>query len=124
MYKISSNKILGIKDRAKRIKLLSFRIKNYYCTLSNPFLFFFNLKTKEFLLAQFIYLRSFGWKENIFVNQLLTPKNNYTEVGYALDGILRLFRIEAIANFENGIYKNWGIRAGITTTFGLRVGMD
>jgi Family of unknown function (DUF5686) len=82
------------------------------------------IQFRKFLLTQFIYLRSFGWKENLFVNHLLTPKNNYTEVGYALDGILRLFRVEAIAAFENGVYKDWGIRVGITTTFGLRVGMD
>nr|MCU0394180.1 DUF5686 family protein [Thermoflexibacter sp.] len=82
------------------------------------------IQFRKFLLTQFIYLRSFGWKENLFVNHLLTPKNNYTEVGYALDGILRLFRVEAIAAFENGVYRDWGIRVGITTTFGLRVGMD
>jgi hypothetical protein len=82
------------------------------------------MQFRKFLLTQFIYLRSFGWKENLFVNQLLTPSNNYTEVGYALDGILRLFRVEAIAAFENGQYLNWGIRVGITTTFGLLVNVD
>lgn len=82
------------------------------------------LQFRKFLLTQFIYLRSFGWKENLFVNQLVTPNNNYTEMGYTLDGILRLFRVEAIAAFENGQYLNWGIRVGITTTFGLQVNMD
>ncbi|GAB4200034.1 MAG: DUF5686 and carboxypeptidase regulatory-like domain-containing protein [Thermoflexibacter sp.] len=104
----------------------SFRLLDYYrfSTADKYLEGHAYIQFRKFLLTQFIYLRSFGWKENLFVNHLFTPKNNYTEVGYALDGILRLFRVEAIANFENGVYKNWGVRVGITTTFGLRVGMD
>ncbi len=104
----------------------SFRLLDYYrfSTADKYLEGHAYVQFRKFLFTQFIYLRSFGWKENLFVNQLLTPKNSYTEVGYALDGILRLFRVEAIAAFENGIYKDWGIRVGITTTFGLRVGMD
>lgn len=104
----------------------SFRLLDYYqfSTADKYLEGHAYLQFRKFLLTQFIYLRAFGWKENLFVNHLLTPKNNYTEVGYALDGILRLFRVEAIAAFENGVYKEWGIRVGITTTFGLRVSMD
>jgi hypothetical protein len=82
------------------------------------------LQFRKFLFTQFTALRAFGIKENLFANQLLTPKNVYTEVGYALDGILRLFRVEAVAAFENGKYKEWGIRIGITTTFGIQVTTD
>jgi hypothetical protein len=104
----------------------SFRLLDYYrFSTSDKYLEgHAYVQFRKLLLTQFIYLRSFGWKENFFVNQLVTPKNNYTELGYSLDGILRLFRVEAIAAFENGQYKTWGIRVGITTTFGLRVSVD
>lgn len=104
----------------------SFRLMDYYrySTADHYAEGHAYIQFRKFLLSQFIYLRSFGWRENLFVNQLVTPKIAYTEAGYALDGILRIFRVEAIAAFENGQYKDWGIRIGITTTFGLQVNMD
>jgi hypothetical protein len=104
----------------------SFRLLDYYkfSTADKYLEGHTYIQFRKFILTQFIYFRTFGWKENIFVNQLFMSQNSYTEVGYALDGILRLFRVEAITSFENGVYKNWGVRIGITTTFGLRVGMD
>jgi hypothetical protein len=104
----------------------SFRLLEYY-RFSTPDKYLEGhayVRFRKLLLTQFIYLRSFGWKENIFVNHLTTPNNQYSEVGYALDGILRLFRVEAIAAFENGRYHSWGIRVGITTTFGLKINTD
>jgi hypothetical protein len=57
-----------------------------------------------------------GIRENIFFNYLLTPTTrNYTEVGYSIDGILRIFRIEAAASFLDGEYLDFGVRLGITT---------
>ncbi len=104
----------------------SFRLMDYYrySTADHYAEGHAYIQFRKFLLSQFIYLRSFGWRENLFVNQLVTPKISYTEAGYTLDGILRIFRVEAIAAFENGQYKDWGIRIGITTTFGLQVDMD
>ena len=57
--------------------------------------------------------------ENIFVNYLATPTSqNYTEVGYGLDGILRIFRLEAAASFQNGNYTGHGFRIGIASNLG------
>jgi hypothetical protein len=62
-----------------------------------------------------------GIRENVFVNYLATPNSkNYTEFGYSIDGILRIFRVEAAAAFENGQYIDWGIRVGIATNLSIR----
>lgn len=57
-----------------------------------------------------------GVKENVFVNYLATPSSeHYTEVGYGIDNILRIFRIEGAAAFRDGKYYDWGIRIGIAS---------
>jgi hypothetical protein len=61
-----------------------------------------------------------GVRENLFVNYLAAPtSDNYTELGYSIDGILRLFRLEVAAGFQNGQYLNYGFRVGIATTIQL-----
>lgn len=71
---------------------------------------------RKLLLTQIFELRLMGLKENLILNYLNTSNSqNYTEVGYSLDNILRFFRIEAVAAFEDGKYQNWGIRVGIST---------
>jgi hypothetical protein len=79
------------------------------------------IQFRKFFLTQFTVLRMARLKENVFVNQLFTPKVGYTEVGYALAGILNLFRIEGVASFENGKYRDWGIRFGLTSTFSITI---
>ena len=60
-----------------------------------------------------------GIKENVFVNYMTTPlADNYTEIGYSLDNILRLFRIEAAVSFQNDQYLDWGIFLGISSNLG------
>ena len=67
-----------------------------------------------------MYVRMLGIQENVFVNYLASPTSkNYTEVGYSIDGILRIFRLEAAAAFQDGKYINYGIRIGIATTIGV-----
>ncbi|HKK76857.1 MAG TPA: DUF5686 and carboxypeptidase regulatory-like domain-containing protein [Saprospiraceae bacterium] len=69
-----------------------------------------------------------GLKENVFVNYLLTPEvNDYVEVGYSLDNILRVLRVEAVANYYDGQYQGFGVRIGIASNIGGRfvtVNMD
>jgi hypothetical protein len=61
-------------------------------------------------------VRLAGIREVIFLNYLKTPTSrNYTELGYSIDGILRMFRLEAAASFENGNYMNYGFRIGIAS---------
>ena len=56
-------------------------------------------------------------KENLFANVLTTPASGtYYEFGYSLDNIFRLFRVEAVAGFDNGGYRDWGILIGIASS--------
>jgi hypothetical protein len=58
-----------------------------------------------------------GIRENVFINYLATPTSkNYTELGYSIDGILRLFRLEGIVAFRDGKYLDYGFRIGISAT--------
>ena len=71
---------------------------------------------RKFLFTQIWEVQMLGAKENLFVNYLNTPESkHYTEVGYGIDNILRLFRLEAIAAFRDGKYYDWGIRIGIAS---------
>ena len=52
------------------------------------------------------------------MNYLATPTSkNYTEVGYTIDGILRIFRLEGGVSFQDGKYLDYGFRIGITSNF-------
>ncbi|GAA4446015.1 DUF5686 and carboxypeptidase regulatory-like domain-containing protein [Nibrella saemangeumensis] len=74
---------------------------------------------RKFLLTQITYVRLTGLKENLFVHYLGTPASrNYTEVGYGLDGILRLFRVEVVTQWQDFKYQRLGFRVGTTLTFG------
>jgi hypothetical protein len=67
-------------------------------------------------------VRLAGLKENLMVHYLHTPTaQHYTEVGYALDGLLTpfpFFRIEGVAVFQNFKYERTVFRIGTTLKFG------
>jgi hypothetical protein len=70
-------------------------------------------------IAKANYHRLAGIRENVFVNYLATPSSkNYTEIGYSIDGILRIFRLEAAA-FRDGKYVGYGFRFGIATNIAV-----
>ncbi len=72
---------------------------------------------RNFLLTQIFKVRMLGIKENLLFNYLKTDGGpHYTEVGYSLDNILRFLRLEAVASFEDGQYRDFGIRVGLSTT--------
>ncbi len=71
---------------------------------------------RKFLLTQLPMLRFSGVRENIFFNYLKTKNSpNYWEVGYSLDNLFRIFRLEMGAGFENGNYQRSGVRFGIAS---------
>ncbi|PPK84634.1 carboxypeptidase-like protein [Neolewinella xylanilytica] len=73
---------------------------------------------RKFLLTQIFELHLMGLKEDLFVNYLYTPSSDhYTEVGYSLDNILRVLRLEFVAAFRDGAYDDFGVRLSVTTTF-------
>ncbi len=101
----------------------SFRLLDYYRYSSSDKYLAANVhyQFRKFLITSIPEVRMFGIRENIFLNYLATPTSrNYTEVGYSIDGILRIFRLEAAVAFRDGQYLNYGFRIGIATGIAIR----
>ena len=100
----------------------SFRLLDYYTFSTRKQYFAGNVHYhfRRFLVTSIPLVRMAGVSENIFVNYLATPTSkNYTELGYSIDGILRFFRLEAVASFRDGKYMDYGFRIGINTAFSV-----
>jgi hypothetical protein len=98
----------------------SFRLLDYYrfSTADKYFSGNVHYQFRKFLVTNIPLVRLAGIRENIFVNYLATPTaKNYTEVGYTIDGILRIFRLEGAVAFQDGRYLDYGFRIGITSNF-------
>lgn len=96
----------------------SFRLLDYYThsTADKYFAGNFHYQFRKLFITNIPLVRLAGIRENVFVNYLATPTSkNYTEVGYSIDGILRIFRLEAAAAFQDGKYLNYGFRIGIAS---------
>lgn len=96
----------------------SFRLMDYYLySTSDKYLSVIaHYNFRRFLVTSIYELRMLGIRENVFINYLATPTSkNYTEVGYAIDGILRVFRLEGAVAFRDGKYLDYGFRIGIAT---------
>jgi len=100
----------------------SFRLLDYYenSTADQYFSANVHYHFRKFLVTRLPKVRMLGITENIFFNYLATPSSgNYTEVGYGLEGILRIFRLEVAAAFREGRYVQNGFRIGIATSVTL-----
>jgi hypothetical protein len=97
----------------------SFRLLDYYSnSTSDKYLSaILHYHFRKFLLSNIPKLRLLGIQENIFGAVLTTPASGtYTEVGYSIDGILRLFRLEGAVSFRNTTYADYGFRIGISSS--------
>jgi hypothetical protein len=100
----------------------SFRLLPYYLFSTSDKYFAGNVhyKFRKFLVTSIPKLRMMGIRENVFVNYLATPASgNYSEMGYSIDGILRIFRLEGAASFHDGKYLDFGVRLGISTNIAI-----
>ncbi len=80
---------------------------------------------RKLLLTHIWELHLMGLKEDLFVNYLYTPtSDHYTEVGYSLDNLLRVLRLEFVTSFRDGGYDDFGVRLSFTTTFGVDDDVD
>ena len=96
----------------------SFRLLDYYRYSTREEYFTGNLhyQFRKLLVTRLPYIRLLGIRENLLANYLYTVNSeNYTELGYSIDYIFRVFRLEAIASFQDGSYKDFGVRVGIAT---------
>lgn len=100
----------------------SFRLLDYYrhSTMDKFASVHVHYQFRKFLFTQIPEVWMLGTKENVFVNYLAAPTSkNYFEVGYSLDNIFRVFRIELAASFQDGKYQDWGILFGIASNLGF-----
>lgn len=98
----------------------SFRLLDYYrhSTQEEYVALHVHHRFRQLLLTRITPVWLMGLRESLFVNYLATPTSqHYTELGYSIDNILRVFRVEAVAAFQNGKYYDWGIRVGIAANW-------
>jgi Family of unknown function (DUF5686)/CarboxypepD_reg-like domain len=103
----------------------SFRLMDYYLysTKDQYLSASAHYHFRKFLITRIPIIRLMGVQENFFVNYLKTPSSkDYTELGYGLDGILRIFRLEGAVSFSNGEYQNYGFRIGISSILSVNFG--
>lgn len=96
----------------------NYRFMDYYkySTNSNYISGIAHYQFRKFLLTQLPMLRFSGVRENIFINYLKTENSpHYTEIGYSLDNLFRIFRLELGVAFENGKYLRSGPLFGVAT---------
>ena len=98
----------------------SFRLLPYYkySTKSGYSALYSHFQFRKLLLSRFPFIRRSGIKEAVFANVLETREvNPYLEVGYGINYILRILRIEGGISFIDGKYHDWGIRIGVASNF-------
>lgn len=100
-------------------RVSNFRLLDYYRFSTNDeyLVGHLNYQFRKFLLTRLTAVRMMGLRESLLYNYLYTPSSqNYMEVGYSLDYILRVFRIEVVSSFIDGKYQDTGIRVGIAVS--------
>ncbi len=98
----------------------AFRMLDYYTYSTNQEYFYglFNYQFRRFGLTQFEYFRRQGIRENVIFNVLLTPSSEqYAEIGYSINYILRFMRIEFVTSWQDYTYQDFAVRFGIATDF-------
>ena len=94
----------------------SFRMLDYYLfsTTDEYVTASFNYQMRKFLVTRIPMVRLLGVRESFFTNYLgTTASNHYTELGYGINYIFRIFRVEAVTNWIDGEYNDWAIRIGV-----------
>jgi hypothetical protein len=98
-------------DPAKSFRMLdyyAFSTKNAYATL------FTNYQFRKLLATQIFEVRLAGLKESVFLNVLETKaSDHYFELGYGLNYIFRIFRLELVTAWQDFRYQDFAVRIGI-----------
>ncbi|WP_339868657.1 DUF5686 and carboxypeptidase regulatory-like domain-containing protein [uncultured Algoriphagus sp.] len=103
----------------------NYRFMDYYkySTNSKYFSGIVHYQFRKFIFTQLPMLRFSGVRENIFFNYLKTDSSpNYWEVGYSLDNLFRIFRVEMGAGFEDSKFLRGGVRFGVATFINISSG--
>ncbi|WP_420387934.1 DUF5686 and carboxypeptidase regulatory-like domain-containing protein [Roseivirga sp.] len=98
----------------------SYRMLDYYkySTAQEYVSVLSHIRFRKLALTHIPGVRLMGIKENLFVNYLNTPTSeNYMEVGYTIDNIFRIFRLELVQSFQGWKAKDFGVRIGVSSLF-------
>lgn len=77
---------------------------------------------RKLLLTRWPIVRRTGLREGLLANYLYQDRlgRQYTEVGYVLDGLFRVLRLEGVSSFLNGRYLRTDFRFGVALNLGGR----
>lgn len=98
----------------------SFRMLDYYLYSTNDEFAYglFNYQFRHFALTQLTYFKRQGIRENIIFNALISPESNqYAEIGYGINYLFRIVRMEFVTSWQDYKYQNFAFRIGIATDF-------
>ncbi|MCF2493773.1 DUF5686 and carboxypeptidase regulatory-like domain-containing protein [Dyadobacter chenhuakuii] len=98
-----------------------FRMLQYYRYSTSSWFFQANATwtSQRFALTRIEALRVTGISETLQLHYLRVPTiRNYTEAVYGIDDILRIIRLEAVAQFHGSHFKGMGWRVGTSIKFG------
>jgi hypothetical protein len=102
----------------------NYRVMDYYrySTAGSYVSSIAHYQFRKFLFTQLPMLRFSGVRENIFVNYLKTQHSpHYMEIGYSLDNLFRIFRVEFAAGFENGQFLRARPLFGVATFLNISI---
>jgi hypothetical protein len=94
----------------------SYRMLDYYTfsTGNEYFTLFTNYQFRKLLATQIFEVRLAGIKESVFLNLLETQSSDhYFELGYGLNYIFRVFRLEFVTAWQDLKYQDFAVRIGI-----------
>lgn len=98
----------------------NYRLLDYYqySTQQSYASLFTHIRFRKFLFTHIPLVRISGVKENLFINYLKTDFSpHYVEVGYTIDQIFRLFRLEFVQSFNGLEPYQFGVRIGVSSLF-------
>ncbi len=98
----------------------NFRALDYYkySTAGDYFSIRTHVRFRKLLFTQLPMVRLSGVKENLFVNYLNTmTSDDYMELGYTLDNVLRILRIEFVQSLQGWEAREFVIRIGVASLF-------
>ncbi|MDX1627826.1 MAG: DUF5686 and carboxypeptidase regulatory-like domain-containing protein [Fulvivirga sp.] len=96
----------------------TYRLLDYYFFSTNEAYFQANIhyQFRKLLLTRLPVIRIAGVRESVFTNYLANDlTSSYFEMGYGINYIFRIFRIEGVTSFEGGEFRDFGIRLGVAT---------
>lgn len=109
----------GLTEFAPLSSTGNYRVLDYYLysTQSSYLSYRSHINIRKFIFTQIPLLRMAGIRENLILNYLKTEYSpHYYEIGYGIDNILRILRLEFVQSFHDDQLGDFGIRIGISTS--------